>query len=147
MKYARENKKWEDWEVIFHHFVPGENEVREKNLHPANIIVNTAERKCIDSVTSLKDYIKAGIGSTNLDPLIELEITIAEVGFAWGFVLGQIFAFPDLEEKKPIMALRGKIFRSGILPYIILDHTGVSHSKKLKRGKRKISKVSSEGEG
>ena len=147
MRYVREKKNWEDWEVIFHHFVRGENEVREKNLHPANVILSTAERKCIDSVTSLREYIKAGTGGANFDALIELEITIAEVGFAWGFVLGQIFDFPDLEGKKSIIALRGKIFRSEVLPYITLDRTGVSRSEKLKRGKRHISKVSSEREG
>ncbi len=38
----------------------------------------------------------------NYDHLIELEITVAEVGIDWGFVLGQIFDFPDLEEKKSI---------------------------------------------
>ena len=132
MKYAREDKKWDDWEVIFDHFVPRENDNRERNLHPANVILSTAERKCIDKVTSLREYIKAGTGSENFDPLIELEITIAQIGFAWGFVLGQIFDFPDPEGKKAINAIRGKIFRSGILPYITLDRTGPSRSKKLK---------------
>lgn len=142
MKYAREKKQWEDWEIIFHHFVPGENAVTEKTLHPANLILNTAERKSINNLTCLKESIRAGIGGENYDHLIELEITIAEVGFAWGFVLGQIFDFPDLEGKKSIQALRGKIFRSGVLPYITLEQkkfTRVKQHNKLRRNNQRKS--------